>query len=113
MKTEKLSNKIVTIDGQITFSVNNFIDKLFSKMKVKKILQKYDVHDYTISNYFTRIEYFPKKTKKKGRYIELNNLPLNTIIKIAEDVCKEFKEEKVIVKDFDTKRILFVNSIEK
>jgi beta-lactamase superfamily II metal-dependent hydrolase len=113
MKTEKLSNNVISIDSQIIFSVNNIIDRIFSKRKVQKILQKYNVKEYNISNYFTRIEYLPEKVVKRGRMIEMNGLPFNTIIKIAEEVCKEFKENNVTVKDFNTNRILFVNSIEK
>jgi hypothetical protein len=101
MKTEKLSNNIVLIDSQIIFPVNNFIDKIFSRRKVKKILQKYNIKQYSFNHFY-----------KKGM-IEINKLSLNTIMDVAKDVCKEFKDDKIVVKEFNTKRILFMDTIEK
>lgn len=101
MRTEKLTNNIVLIDSQIIFPVSNFIDKLFSKRKVEKILNKYNIKQYSF-----------KPLNKRGM-IEINKLPLNTIMEIAKDVCKEFKDDKIVVKEFNTKRILFMDTIEK
>ena len=101
MRTEKLTNSIVLIDGQIVFPVSNLVDKIFTKRKVKKILNKYNIKQYSFNHY------------KKGGMIEINKLPLNTIMEIAKDVCREFKDDKIIVSEFNTKRILFMDTIEK
>lgn len=54
-------------------------------------------------------------TSKNGKVFSENSLSLelvgadiDTLISVAEDLCKEFNQELVLVKDYSSSRVFFV-----
>ena len=93
--------------------VETIKNRLSYNKKINKLSKKYeDIFAWTIGKYL------------HGRYkanngdvfdensisIELLNVPSEIIIKFAEDLCKEFYQETVLVKLYGENRILFVRS---
>lgn len=41
--------------------------------------------------------------------LKLVTIDLKTLMKIGEELCKSFKQESVLVKDFSSGRVMFVD----
>lgn len=104
-------NAIANWVKQKVSTISNNINK---NKKIDAIGKKYDLVGWTVGKYLSG-----RYTAKNGKAFGENSLSLeiigvstDTLIKIAEDVCKEFQQEAVLVKDYSTGRILFVDTEE-
>lgn len=93
--------------GIIVFSTEANTAQLF---KYKFI--NYGLVDWTIGYYFAG----RYKAKDGNTYdenslsLELIGISTDTLIKIAGEICKDFQQESVLVKDYSSDRIVFVNA---
>ena len=79
---------------------------------VDKIANKNNLIGWTIGHYLDG-RYRAKNGQNYGENsLSLMIVGVNTdgMVKIAEDICKEFQQESVLLKDFSTGRILFVDN---
>lgn len=103
-------------------SNNRFINWLKQKMmtlsnkinatrKIDKIANENNLVGWTIGKYLDG-RYKAKNGKTYGKdslSVMVVGVTFDTLIKIAESLCKSFTQESVLVKDFSSGRILFVN----
>ena len=129
--SEEISHEFTDLGGIIVFSVNvnavqlskikvvrliknaveTFKNKLFKDRKINKVLSQYEeVYGVTIGNFV------------KGRYksengsmfdesslsIEIIGITSEVLNRVAEDLAKEFKQETVLVNNYDVNRIYLV-----
>jgi len=69
------------------------------------------IEGWTIGHYFDG-RYRAKNGNtfgEKSLSLEIIGIEFNALLKIAEEICKEFKQESVLLRDFSTGRILFVD----
>lgn len=101
-------NKIINWLKKKIKSIKN---KLKTYSKVDQIAQKYDLVGWTVGK-FLNGRYTGRDHKvydENSISVEIVGITSETLIKIAEDICKEFEQESVMVKDYNTKKVLFVN----
>ena len=106
----KLSeNKLV---NWIKQKVATFKNKASGKSTIDKIAQDHDLVGWTIGN-FLKGRYTGKNGKvysEDSLSVEIIGVPDDTLIKIAEELCRAFNQETVLVKSYSERnRILFVN----
>ena len=105
----KLSeNKLINWAKQKVETIKN---KFKSFSKIDKLAQKYDLVGWTVGKFL-----HGRYTGKNGKVYDENSLSVevvgvttDTLISLAEDICREFDQETVMVKDYNNKTILFVN----
>lgn len=79
---------------------------------IDRIAQKHNLIGWTIGK-FLRGHYTSKNGKvwdENSLTVEIVGVTLDDLITIAEDLCREFKQESVLLKDYSTGRIMFINS---
>lgn len=84
------------------FSGNRYIDG---------IAQKHELVGWTIGN-FLKGRYTGKDGKvysEKSMCVEIIGVSDDVLIQIAEEICKQFDQETVLVKEYSNNRVLFVN----
>lgn len=93
--------------GIVVFSTEANVAQLF-ELK----FNNYDLAGWTIGHYFNG-----RYTAKDGNIYDENSLSLeligistDTLLKIAEEICKDFQLESVLVKDYPSDRIIFVKA---
>lgn len=105
----KLSdNKFINWIKQKVESLKN---RLKSYNKIDKLAQSYDLVGWTVGRFLNG-----RYTGRDGKVYDENSLSVEvvginteTLINLAEDICNEFNQESVLVKDYNQKKILFVN----
>lgn len=84
----------------------------FSKFnKIDKLAQKHDLVGWTVGR-FLNGRYTGRDNKvydENSLSVEIVGVDTNTLIEIAEEICREFEQETVLVKDYNNRKILFVN----
>ena len=109
--------------NSVKLSNNEFINKLKQfgetlknrfrvKKKVDKVLQKNEVFGCTVGN-FMHGRYYDKSGKvydERSMSVEIIGMTYEDLIKIAEQLCAEFKQETVLVKSNGEHHLVFVNS---
>ena len=93
-------------------AVATFKNKLFKDRKINKVLSQYDeVYGVTIGN-FVKGRY---KSETNGSMydesslsIEIIGITPDVLNRVAEDLAKEFKQETVLVKNYEDNRIYLV-----
>lgn len=106
---ELSKNKVI---NWIKQKVNTLKNKLTGKKKIDTIADSYDLIGWTIGNYFDG-RYKEKNEKFYGEdslSLEIIGVDTDTLVKIATDICKEFQQELVLVKDYSTNTVMFVDS---
>ena len=91
--------------------VKTIQNKFKTYNKVDQIAQKYDLVGWTVGK-FLNGRYTGRNNKvydENSISIEIVGITSETLIKIAEDICNAFEQESVMVKDYNTKKVLFVN----
>ena len=79
--------------------------------KIDKIANKHELIGWTIGHYLDG-RYKAKNGQNYGENslsVEIIGIDFIKLIAIAEDICRDFKQESVLVQDFSSGRILFVN----
>lgn len=92
-----------------------FLNRLNVSDKLRNILlDKYTKPEYTLGRNFTS-SYKNKNgmTINKNSYtIGIVGVDSDVLILIASEICKEFKQETVMVRDFNKSKVYFVNDKE-
>lgn len=115
-KIEK--NKIKAFLKKTYYSVMNYISK---DTKINKMIQRWntefkDTPEYTIGNVtigkFFKGRYFDgnKIYNDTSTSIEIDDIPSELLLLFAIRLCEEFKQDTVLVKDFNTNKIFLVDS---
>jgi len=125
MLADALGNSFIVNDERIIERIGNAIDYEFSDEDKGGIivfstdvtavpLEKHSIGNWSVGNFFKG-----KYTDKQGRVFTENSLSVEAIgvtyeqlIEITEDLCREFKQETVLVKSYSTNKILLVHSSE-
>lgn len=105
---ELSKNKII---DWIKQKVSTLKNKLTGKKRIDVIADNYDLVGWTIGNYFDG-RYKAKNGKFYGEdslSLEIIGVDTDTLVNIATDVCKEFQQELVLVKDYSTNTVMFVD----
>lgn len=95
-----LKQKIATISNRFQ-----------STKKIDKIADKHQLIGWTIGHYLDG-RYKAKNGKMFGENslsVEIIGVDFDKLLHIAEDICKDFKQESVLLQDFSSGRVLFVN----
>ena len=102
-------NKIINWVKQKVKTLEN---RLFYNKKLDKIANdKEEVYAWTIGKYLHG-RYKAKDGAvfdENSLSIELLNVSTETLISFAEEVCRQFNQETVLVKDYANDKIMFVN----
>lgn len=102
------NNSIINWLKQKMMSISN---RLNATKKIDKIATDNNLVGWTIGKYLDG-RYKAKNGKTYGENslsIMIVGVTFDTLIQIAEALCKSFTQEAVLVKDFSSGRILFVN----
>lgn len=89
-----------------------FLNRLNVSDKLRNILlDKYTKPEYTLSrNFFSGHTFKNGITLYKKSYtITIVGVDFDILILIASEICKEFKQETVMVRDFNKSKVYFVN----
>lgn len=106
---ELSTNAVANWIKQKLSSLSNRINRF---RKIDRIGKKHDLVGWTVGKYLSG-RYTAKNGKAFGEdslSLEIIGVDSDTLFKIAEDVCKEFNQEAVLVKDYSTGRILFIDA---
>lgn len=102
------TNKVVRV---VKNALETFKNKLFKDRKINKVLSKYDeVFGVSMGN-FVKGRY---KSENGSMYdesslsVEIIGITTEVLNRIAEDLAKEFRQETVLVKNYDDNRIYLV-----
>lgn len=91
--------------------IKSIQNRVFVNKKLDKIAKKHEgVFGYTIGN-FVKGKYKADNGQiytEASKAIEIIGINSYTLIQFAEEICKEFKQESVLVKDNTTNKIYFV-----
>lgn len=103
------TNKIIDYICKKLKTINN---KLTYKSKIDKIAKQHDLVGWTIGKYLNG-RYFSKETNKQysedSLSLEIIGVDTNEMIEIAEELCRTFDQESVLLKDYSTNDIMLVN----
>lgn len=91
-------------------------NRLFGTRKLDKISKRNkDVYGYTIGK-FLHGRYKSQSEANKGKVfdedsisVEIVGVDSKTLLKVAEEICRDFVQETVLVKDYNTGKVFFVN----
>ena len=87
-------------------------NRLGYNSKLDKIAKKHEgVYAWTIGKYLHG-RYKAKNNKvfdENSLSVELLNVDSDTLLSVAEDICRDFNQETVLVKDYANDKIYFVN----
>lgn len=113
-------NKFKGFFKKLYYSITNHISK--DKMLIDLIKQwnkdfgpnaENLIGGFSIGNFF-KGKYIDPKTNQlyndTSTSIELGGIPSELLLVFAIELCKKFKQKDVLVKDFNTDKIFFVNS---
>ena len=78
---------------------------------VDEIVQKHDLVGWTVG-YFLKGRYTGRDGKvysEDSLSVEIVGVSDDTLISIAEEICRKFDQETVLVKEYSNNRLLFVN----
>lgn len=92
-----------------------FLNRLNVSDKLRNILlDKYTKPEYTLGRNFTGS--YKNKNRitinKNSFTIGIDGVDSDVLILIASEICKEFKQETVMVRDFNKSKVYFVNDKE-
>jgi len=111
--------KVETFSDMVKFFFDSkwkaFLNRLNVSDKLRNILlDKYTKPEYTLGRNFTG-----SYKNKNGITINKNSFTIgivgvdsDVLILIASEICKEFKQETVMVRDFNKSKVYFVNDKE-
>lgn len=109
VNAEKQSeNKIVNWLKQKMMTIQN---RLNATKKIDKIAAENELVGWTIGHYLDG-RYTAKNGKQYGENslsVEIIGVDFETLMKIAMELCASFSQESVLLKDFSSGRVLFVN----
>lgn len=86
-------------------------NRVTATRKIDRIANRNSLVGWTIGHYLDG-RYKARNGKNFGENslsVMIVGVDFDTMVKIAEEICSDFKQESVLLKDFSTGRILFVN----
>lgn len=112
-------DKVETFSDMVKFFFDSkwkaFLNRLNVSDKLRNILlDKYTKPEYTLGRNFTG-SYKNKNgitINKNSFTITIDGVDSDILILIASEICKEFKQETVMVRDFNKSKVYFVNDKE-
>lgn len=111
VNAEKQSeNKIVNWLKQKMLTISN---RFNATKKIDKIAAENDLVGWTIGHYFNGRYTSPKNGKQYGENslsVEIIGVSFDQLVKIGMEICQSFRQESVLVKDFSSGRVLFVDN---
>ena len=111
VNAEKQSeNKIVNWLKQKMLTISN---RFNATKKIDKIAAANDLVGWTIGHYFNGRYTSPKNGKQYGENslsVEIIGVSFDQLVKIGMEICESFRQESVLVKDFSSGRVLFVDN---
>lgn len=124
MFADALGNSFIVNDERIIERIGNAIDYEFSDEDKGGIivfstdvtaipLENHNIGNWNVGNFF-KGKYTGKNGKvltEKSLSVEVIGVTYEQFIKIAEDLCREFKQETVLVKSYSTDKILLVEDL--
>lgn len=82
-----------------------------TEVNAVELAQKYELIGWTVGKFLSG-----RYTDRTGKVYDENSLSVEvvginseTLINLAEDICRDFEQETVLVKDYNSQKILFVN----
>jgi hypothetical protein len=109
VNAEKLdNNKVKNWIKQKVATLNN---RMKATKKVDRIGQSHGLIGWTLGHFLSG-RYTAKNGKPYGENslsLEIVGIDSDTLLNIATELCREFQQEAVMVKDYNTKQIIFVN----
>lgn len=91
--------------------INSLKNKFNSYEKIDALAKKYELIGWTVGKFLSG-----RYTDRTGKVYDENSLSVEvvginseTLINLAEDICRDFEQETVLVKDYNSQKILFVN----
>lgn len=82
-----------------------------TEVNTVKLAKKYELIGWTVGKFLSG-----RYTDRTGKVYDENSLTVEvvginseTLINLAEDICRDFEQETVLVKDYNSQKILFVN----
>lgn len=82
-----------------------------TEVNAVELIQKYELIGWTVGKFLSG-----RYTDRTGKVYDENSLSVEvvginseTLINLAEDICRDFEQETVLVKDYNSQKILFVN----
>lgn len=99
------------IKNWIKQKIATFTNRFQSTKMIDKIADKHQLIGWTIGHYLDG-RYKAKNGKMFGENslsVEIIGIDFDKLLHIAEDICKDFKQESVLLQDFSSGRVLFVN----
>jgi len=110
VNAEKQSeNKIINWLKQKMLTISN---RLNATKKIDKIAADNDLVGWTIGHYLDGRYTSPKNGKQYGENslsVEMVGVTFDQLVKIAMEICASFKQESVLLKDYSSGRVLFVD----
>lgn len=103
------NNKVLDYLKQKVETITN---KLNATRKIDKIAAENNLVGWTIGR-FLNGRYTAKNGKQYGENslsVEIIGVDFNQLLKIAEQLCRSFTQESVLLKDYSTNRVLFVDA---
>ena len=91
--------------------IATYTNRFQSTKMIDKIADKHQLIGWTIGHYLDG-RYKAKNGKMFGENslsVEIIGINFEKLISIAEDICRDFKQESVLLQDFSSGRVLFVN----
>lgn len=89
-----------------------FTNRLQSMKRLDKLRKKNDIYAWTVGKGFHGVY-----TGKNGKTFDENSIVLDIIgqkftkvVKVAKEICQEFDQECVMVKDYETNQIYFIDA---
>ena len=108
---QQSENKIVDWIKKKAKTINN---RLNYTKKVDKVSQENELIGWTLGK-FLNGRYVSQKTQKpfgeNSLSLELVGITSDALLNIATQICKDFDQETVLVKDYNTGNIYFVNAV--
>lgn len=105
---ELSKNKFINWIKQKVESLKN---KFSSYEKIDALAKKYELVGWTVGKFLSG-----RYTDRTGKIYDENSLSVEvvginseTLINLAEDICRDFGQETVLVKDYSLQKIIFVN----
>ena len=101
-------NKIINWIKQRLATLGN---RVFRNKKIDKLGKKYELPGWTVG-YYLHGRYISKDGSvfdEKSLSVEIIGLSTDTMIEIAEDICRDFQQETVLLKDYSSGRVMFID----
>jgi hypothetical protein len=99
------------LKGWLQGKIETTVNRLLKQKKLDKIMKARDVYAFSVGNFF-RGAYKDAKGRiwnEQSVSVEIIGIPPETLKEIANDIRQSFKQESVLVKEYDTGKIYLLS----